>query len=188
MADSRWTPIIPQVRKLVLLACAVIAATLAVGTAGAATGAGTLSVEQGKGTVTVEIKGNVLGRLANGTVRVTDLTPRDRFYPLVLGRKLKITRPSPKTVVYKGQALRFQMLGGSTKLVIKGTGISVSAVGRGYAILDADRFYAEEIAGFYSLEGVDCRSEVALCVPLPDFPERHLIGTQRTITRGSSAR
>jgi hypothetical protein len=187
MADSRSAPIIPQVRKLVLSACAVLAAVALAGTAGAAApNTGNLSVEQGKGVVTVEIKGSVLGRLAQGTIRVTDLTPRDRFFPVVLGRKLSISRAGAKTIVYKGQSLRFRMLGGRTKLVIKGSGISVSAVGRGSVILDGERRFPDDSAGFYSLDGVDCSTDATLCTPLPDLPEYYVIGPQRTVeSRGA---
>lgn len=180
--------IIPQVRKLTLLACAATVAATLVGTAGAAAPrVGTLTVEQGKGQVTVEIKGSVLGRLANGTLRVVDQTPRDRFVPFVLGRKLTITRIGPKTTLYKGQALRFRMLGGSSKIVVKGSGISVSAVGRGSVTLDGDRRLPEDDAGVYSLDDVDCSQEPELCTPLPDEPERHLIAPKPAIG-GSSAR
>ena len=175
------------VRKLALIACAAIAAAALVGIAGAAT-PGTLDVVEGKGTVTIEIKGNILGVLANGSVRVTDLTPRDRFYPAVFGRRLNVTRIGPKTVLYKGRSLRYRLLGGSSRIVIKGTGISVSATGRGHTILDGDRNFPEDDAGVYSLEGADCVLDVTLCVPLPDLPERHLIGTPKSTTRSSQAR
>ena len=176
-------------RTILLLAAAAVAAALAVGNAGAAVPrGGTLYVEGGKGTVTVEIKGNVIGRLASGTVRVVDTTPRDRFFPYVQGRKLKITRINAKTTLYKGQALRFRMLGGSSKIVVKGTGISVSAVGRGFVTLDADRLVPEEEAGVYSLDGVDCSIEAQLCTPLPDEPERQPISAPKPVPTRNGAR
>jgi hypothetical protein len=162
-------------RKLALIPSTLAVAAALAGTAGAAAPTGTLSVEQGKGVVTLELKGNVLGRLANGTVRVTDQTPRDRFVPVVAGRKLTVTRAGPRTYVYKGVGLRFRMLGGTSKIVVKGSGISISAVGRGYVTLDAERKLPEDDAGFYSLDGADCAYEVELCVPLPDLAERHPI-------------
>lgn len=159
------------------------------GVAGAAAaGPGTLDVVEGKGTVTIEIRGNILGVLAKGSVRVTDLTPRDRFYPAVFGRRLSITRGGPTTIVYKGKSLRYRVVGGSSRLVIKGSGISVSASGRGYTILDGDRIFPDDVAGYYSLEGIDCSADVTLCIPLPDLPERHVIGTPKTATRSYQAR
>jgi len=176
-------------RTIAILVAAAGAAALAVGSAGGALPrVGTLSVEGGKGQVTVEIKGNVIGRVANGTVRIVDQTPRDRFVPYVQGRKLKITRINARTTLWKGQAIRFRMLGGSSKLVVKGTGISVSAVGRGFATLDADRLVPEEPAGAYSLDGTDCSVEVTLCTPLPDEPERHLISPPKPVPSRNAAR
>jgi hypothetical protein len=187
--DSRWAPIIPRVRKLALLACSAAVAAVFAGLAGAAAPTpGTLGIEAGKGTVTVEIKGSIIGVAANGSVRVTDLTPRDRFVPYVFGRRLSISRVGPKTILYRGKALRYRMLGGSTRVVVKGSGISLSASGRGHTILDAERRFPDEDAGYYSLEGIDCSLEVALCLPLPDVPERHLIGTQKTTTRSFQPR
>jgi hypothetical protein len=176
-------------RTLSFIAAAAVAAAVAVGSAGAgAPKVGTLSVESAKGQVILEIKGNVIGRVANGTVRITDLTPRDRFFPYVQGRKLKITRVNAKTTAYKGQSLRFRMLGGSSKIVVKGTGISMSAVGRGFATLDADRLVPEEDAGVYSLDGTDCSIDPTLCTPLPDEPERHPVAPPKPITGRSAAR
>jgi hypothetical protein len=189
MGDSRWTPIIPGVRRLALLACAATVAASLAGLAGAAAPTpGTLGVEQGKGTVTLELKGSIIGVAANGSVRVTDLTPRDRFVPYVFGRRLTITRPAPRTILYRGKALRYRMLGGTTRVVVKGSGISLSASGRGHTILDGDRKFPDEVTGYYSLEGIDCSLDVTLCIPLPDVPERHLIGTRATTTRGSQVR
>lgn len=177
-------------RTILLFVAAAVAAVSVVGAGGAATPrVGTLYVEGAKGEVVVEIKGNVIGRAATGSVRVTDLTPRDRFLPFVVGRKLKITRVNAKTTLYKGQSLRFRVLGGSSKVAVKGTGISLSAVGRGYTTLDADRLLPEDPAGVYSLDGVDCSIDPTLCTPLPDELERHPIAPPKVEpTRRSAMR
>jgi hypothetical protein len=173
-------------RTILLLVAAAIAAASVVGVSGAAPPrVGTLYVEGGKGDVVVEIKGNVIGRAANGSVRVTDLTPRDRFLPFVVGRKLKVTRVNAKTTLYKGKSLSFRVLGGSSRVTVKGTGISLSAVGRGYATLDADRLLPEDPAGVYSLDGVDCSVDPTLCTPLPDLLERHTIAPPKVETRSN---
>jgi hypothetical protein len=140
-----------------------------------------LSVEGGKGAVMLDLRGSVLGRLSFGTLRVTDQTPRDRYVALVVGRKLTQERVGPRTVVYKGQGLRFRMVGGGYKIVVRGTGISLSAVGRGVVSLDAERRIALDDAGVYSLEdGVDCGVEPHLCVALPDEPSRFVLGGEPT--------
>ena len=63
-------------RTLALISCALTAASILVGLAGAAEPTvGVLSVVQGKGVVTIDVRGYVLGRLTSGTLRVTDVTP-----------------------------------------------------------------------------------------------------------------
>ena len=165
-------------RTLILIACSVAVAATLVGVAGAAEpNVGVLSVEGGRGVVTLDVRGVVLGRLANGSLRVTDLTPRDRYAPIVAGRKLTLERLGPRTTVYRGQGLRFRMLGGGYRIVVRGAGISLSAVGRGVVALDAERRVLGEDAGVYSFaDGVDCGIEPQLCTPLPDDPERFTLG------------
>ena len=64
-----------------LISCVVVAAaSILVGLAGAAEPTvGVLSVVQGRGVVMIDVRGNVLGRLTSGTLRVTDNTPGDRY-------------------------------------------------------------------------------------------------------------
>jgi hypothetical protein len=167
-------------RKLILLACSiVIVAAFAVASAGAALDPpGSLSVHQGRGVVILELRGSVLGRLGNGTLRVTDLTPRDPFGEIVTGKNLSAEeRIGPRTVLYRGQGLRFRMLGGRYRIRVVGTGIALSAVGRGVVQLDGEA-RADETTGLYSLtEGVDCSIEPTSCTPLPDAPERFTLGS-----------
>jgi len=166
------------VRTLALISCAS-AATLAAlaGLAGAAEpSGGTLSVERGKGVVMVDVRGNILGRLTSGTLRVTDHTPGDRYAALVVGRKLVQERVGPRTVLYRGQGMRFRMLGGGYRILVRGVGIDVSAVGRGVVMLDGDPSVRGEDTGVYSLDGADCELEPHLCTPLPTEPERFVLG------------
>jgi hypothetical protein len=166
------------VRTLALISCAS-AAALAVlaGVAGAGEpNVGTLSVERGKGVVMLDLRGNVLGRLANGTLRVTDHTPGDRYEPYVVGRKVVQTRVGLRTVLYRGQSLRFRMLGGGYRVVVRGTGIDVEAVGRGVVMLDGEPRIEGDDTGVYSLDGADCGVEPQLCAPLPAEPERFILG------------
>jgi hypothetical protein len=160
-------------RKLVLVLCSLAALVFAASVAVAAEPtAGTLSVERGKGVVMVELRGSLLGRLVSGSIRVTDLTPNDRYAATVVGRRVAAERLGPRTVIYRGQGLRFRMLGGGYRVVVRGSGISVSAVGRGVVMLDAEPRFAGDDAGVYSLDGVDCSLEPALCTPLPTEPTR----------------
>jgi hypothetical protein len=159
-------------RILSLALCAFAAFVGASSIAGAAEPAvGTVSVERARGMVMVDIRGSLLGRLGSGTLRVTDHTP-GRSITMVAGRKVTSERIGPRTVLYRGQGLRFRMLGGGYRVVMRGSGISVSAVGRGAVTLDAEPRFTGDDAGVYSLDGVDCSLEPDLCTELPLFQER----------------
>jgi hypothetical protein len=175
------------VRKVAIISYAFAAAFAVLsGLAAAAAepNVGTLSVERGKGVVMLDLRGSVLGRLATGTLRVTDNTPGDRYGALVVGRKLVQERVGPRTVLYRGQGMRFRMLGGAYRILARGTGIDVSAVGRGVVMLDGDPKVPGEDTGVYSLDGADCELQPELCAPLPTEPERFVLGPT-TDERGS---
>lgn len=155
-------------RMLALLACStVLSAVLLAGAYAAEPEGGALSVDGGKGVVMLELRGSILGRLSVGSLRVTDQTPADRYAALVVGRKVTQERIGPRTVVYRGQGLRFRMLGGGYRVVVRGNGIDISAVGKGVAMLDGEPRFAGDDVGVYSLEGVDCDLEPEVCLPLP---------------------
>ena len=160
-------------RKLVVLLCsfAVLAVAASFAWAGQPT-SGTLSVERGKGTVMIDLRGSVLGRLTTGSLRVTDQTPLDRYAPLVAGKKLTSERVGPRTVIYRGQGLRFRLVGGGYRMLARGSGISVSAVGRGNVMLDGEPRWPGDDVGLYSRDGADCSSEPTSCLPVPADPER----------------
>jgi hypothetical protein len=166
-------------RTLALLACSLISAAALAGGARAVDPAnGTLSVARGKGVVVLELRGSILGRLGSGSLTVTDLTPRDRYTANVVARKMKEIRViGPRTTRYRGQGIRFRMLGGGYRVVTRGTGIALSAVGKGFVTLDGERATLLDDAGVYSLDGVDCSDDPASCTPLPDNPERYPLGT-----------
>lgn len=161
-------------RKLAVLLCS-ITALVAAAAALAQPTPGTLSVERGRGVVMIDLKGSVVGRITSGSLRVTDHTPNDRFTAVVYGRKLTQERAGPRTIVYRGAGLRFRMLGGGYRMVARGSGITVSAVGRGSVMLDGEpRFTADDL-GVYSLDGTDCSVDPLTCTPLPLEPERYLL-------------
>jgi len=160
-------------RKLAVLVCSLAVLGIAASLAWASEPtSGTLSVERGKGVVMIDLRGSVLGRLTLGSLRVTDQTPNDKYTPLVTGKKFTQERVGLRTVVYRGQGLRFRLVGGGYRMVARGTGISVSAVGRGVVMLDGEPRWPGDDVGIYSREGADCSTEPASCVPLPTDPER----------------
>jgi hypothetical protein len=160
-------------RTPALILSAMVGSFVLTAVAGAAEPtSGTLSVERGRGVVMVDLRGSVVGRLANGTLRVTDQTPNDRYAPLVVGKKVTQERVGPRTVVYRGYGLRFRMLGGGYRMVVRGSGIALSAVGRGTVMLDAEPRFTGDDTGVYSLDGTDCSIEPESCVALPTDPLR----------------
>jgi hypothetical protein len=94
-----------------------------------------------------------------------------------MGRKVTATRLGLRTVLYRGQALRFRMLGGGYKIVVRGSGASLAAVGRGAVVLDGDPRAPGENVGVYSLDdGVDCGVTPETCQAMPTEPERFVLG------------
>jgi hypothetical protein len=164
-------------RKLVVVLCSILALVASSTAAPGEPTAGTLSVERGKGVVMIDLRGSVLGKLTSGSLRVTDTTPNDRYAALVVGRKLTPERVGPRTVVYRGQGLRFRMLGGGYRMVARGSGITVSAVGRGVVMLDGDPRFPGDDIGVFSFEGVDCSAEALSCTTLPTEPTRFPLET-----------
>jgi hypothetical protein len=164
--------------RLLSLFLALLGTVAVVGVARAAEPtSGTLSVENGRGVVVLELRGSMLGRLGTGVLRVTDLTPHDRYVATVVGRKLTQQRLGPRTIVYRGQGLRFRMLGGSYRILVRGNGISLSGVGWGWVSLDAQPRFLGDDVGVYSIDGVDCSTEPLSCESLPDDPLRIKLGT-----------
>jgi hypothetical protein len=173
-------------RKLVVLLCAFTALVAATVAWAAEPTAGTLSVERGRGAVMIDLKGSVVGRVTSGTLRVTDHTPNDKYAAVVFGRKLTQERLGPRTVLYRGQGLRFRVLGGGYRIVARGSGITVSAVGRGTVMLDGEPRYEADDLGVYSLDGTDCSVEPLSCTPLPIEPERFLLEPPTPEAKGAS--
>ncbi|MBA2296560.1 MAG: hypothetical protein H0W14_00805 [Actinobacteria bacterium] len=157
---------------LVLLAVVVPFA----GSAGTRTGEGTLSVDSGRGKVTVQAKGAILGRIANGSVVVYDLTPNDAFEPYVSGDEY-VKLVGETGIQYGGRNLRFRLIGGSYRVVVKGAGIDLSVVANGVAILEGDTA-APGGPGVYSIDGTDCRTNAGTaCKPLPDRAKMVKLGS-----------
>ncbi len=151
--------------------------SLAVAAGAADPPTGVLSVDQGRGVVTLDVRGVVLGRLGTGSAA----RHRPHAARSVHGDRAREV-PSrsavgPRTVVYRGQGLRFRMVGGRYRIVIRGTGIAVSANARGIVILDGepqDRRTSSRAST--RSPATDCSLEPTLCTALPDEPQRFQLG------------
>jgi hypothetical protein len=119
---------------LVTLAAAVLAVPAAL--AGDTPGDGTLSVKRGRGLVTINFKGTVIGRL-NGKITVVDYNQLDNNEPRLIG--CKVNHPLFSKVYWcRGRNISFRVLDGRFKVGLNGvgTGIFLSAVGRGSVVVD----------------------------------------------------
>ena len=123
-------------RRLLTL-CALVALALSTGIAVATAenaADGTLSVKNATGLVLVNANGVTIGHADKARITITDADSTDGRV-IVLGWKTKVAIAPTKTA-YIGEDLRFKLLGGDNIIFIRGSGISLSAVGEGKVTLD----------------------------------------------------
>jgi hypothetical protein len=96
---------------------------------------GTLSVQRARGKITVAFKGTTVGRLANGKVRIRDQNLLDGQAPQYRHCK-SLKRLNAHTMVCTGKKLSFRALNGRYTVFVQGSGIFMSAVGRGTVTVD----------------------------------------------------
>ena len=89
--------------------------------------------------------------MGNGKLTLTDNDPYDEQAPVVRGRVRARLQLNDAVTVYKGQNIRYRMVEGSYRLRFDGTGIELSAVGRGWVTFDGDDRFEND--GMYSLNG-----------------------------------
>jgi hypothetical protein len=117
-------------RFLLFLGLLAVLTVPAVVTAAASTD-GTLSVKRGRATIAIRLaRGTVIGRLAVGQVKIKDVSPYDGPAPDVHHCR-RLRYPTPNTTLCIGRKLTFRALDGRFVVNVKGTGIFLSAVGRG---------------------------------------------------------
>src|SRR3954452_18752180 len=142
----------------------IVVASLAASASLGATGAplrraggsdGTLSLRDGRGSFALlTMTGSVLGRIDKGTLTITD-PDRSSGDPIVRGYQWIKSR-SANTIQYGGKKpIRFRILGGRFDLRMDGaTGVELSVVGQGRAMLDGAGFDELGLSdGEYSLNG-----------------------------------
>jgi len=133
--------------------------------------AGALSVEGAMGVVKVTARGGLLGRIESGSIQLVDLTPNDRWFPVVngLGRGIVVTM--------KGENISFRLLGGQYRLVLRGKGISIAARGQGSAVLDGEPDEVGDTGIWAVGADADCRRTPDSCSRVPEQPRRVLFGS-----------
>jgi hypothetical protein len=90
---------------------------------------GTLSVKRGRATINIKLRGTVIGRMASGTIRIRDLGPYDDSIPQI--RHCRLRYPNSTTIACTGKKIVFRAVDGRFVVRLKGSGIFLSAVGRG---------------------------------------------------------
>ena len=125
---------------------------------------GTLSVKDARGIVTVQGRGGVIGTLAKGSVTITDPIDGDGTGPIITGDDFPPVERSETTTTWRGNKVRFRIIGGWFKIVIRGRGINASFVGKGNVILNGA---GTEDDGTYAVNGSDYGLIPAFPLPFP---------------------
>ena len=137
-----------------LLTFAMLAA-LALPAASAARGQGandgTVSVRDARGTITISGRGGVIGSFARGSVTIADPIEGDGTGPVVTGDDWSRDRDAT-TTTWGGTKVRFRIIGGSFRIVVRGRGINLSLVGTGKVTLSGAGTADD---GSYSVNGGD---------------------------------
>jgi hypothetical protein len=119
---------------------------------------GTLSVKDGHGVIIISGRGGVIGSFAKGNVTITDPIDGDGTGPIVNGDEWSKDR-SDTTTTWGGSRVRFRMIGGAFRIVVRGRGINLSYVGKATVTLNGA---GSDDDGTYSVNGGDYS-------PIPDF-------------------
>jgi hypothetical protein len=97
---------------------------------------GTLSVRDGRGIITISGRGGVIGSFAHGSVRISDPVEGDGTGPIVTGDDFPPVEKNETTTTWRGTKVRFRIIGGFFRIVVRGRGINLSLVGTGKVTLD----------------------------------------------------
>ncbi|MDP9303773.1 MAG: hypothetical protein M3O92_04620 [Actinomycetota bacterium] len=97
---------------------------------------GTLSVQDARGTITISARGGVIGSFARGSVTISDPIDGDGTGPIVSGDDFPPIERNDTTTTWRGTKVRFRIIGGSFRIVVKGRGINLSLVGKGNVTVD----------------------------------------------------
>jgi hypothetical protein len=125
-------------RRLVLLTVLVLGLAVPAAAFGLVYGVddGTLSVRNGNGRVSLNFNGSVVARISHGWIRVTDPVLTDGAGFDFWGCDNTRVDRSDTTAVCSGNNIRFRAVGGKYQVYVKGSGMYLSAVGHGTAVLD----------------------------------------------------
>jgi hypothetical protein len=113
---------------------------------------GTLAVQDGNGKVVISGRGGVIGSFAKGSVTISDPVDGDGTGPIVTGDDFPPIERSDTMTTWRGKGVRFRMIGGTFRIVVKGRGINLSFVGKGNVTVAGAGTFDD---GTYSVNGGD---------------------------------
>jgi hypothetical protein len=123
---------------------------------------GTLSVKDARGVVTIQGRGGVIGSFNKGSVTINDPVDGDGTGPIVTGDDLPPIERSETMTTWRGTKVRFRIIGGRFKVVVRGRGINLSFVGRGNVILNGQ---GTDDDGSYATNGSEYNLIPAFALP-----------------------
>ena len=123
--------------RRLLTFCALVSLAVPAAIQAAEMADGTLAIKNATGWVIVEADAVIIGHADKARMTITD-DDRSDGRVIVLGYKEKKVLAPGKTLYTgdTGDGIRFKLLGGDNTLFIRGSGISLSAVGEGRVTLD----------------------------------------------------
>jgi hypothetical protein len=150
-------------RRLLTFAVLGLALALPAGAAARLRGPtdGTLSVKDARGVVTIQGRGGVIGSFNKGSVLINDPVDGDGTGPIVTGDEWSNEKTDTATV-WGGTRVRFRIIGGSFRVVVRGRGINLSFVGKGNVILNGA---GTDDDGSYAVNGDDYNLIPAFALP-----------------------
>jgi hypothetical protein len=150
-------------RRLLTFAMLALALALPAGAAARPSGTtdGTLSVRDARGIITIQGRGGVIGSFAKGSVTINDPIDGDGTGPIVTGDEWSKDKSETATV-WGGTRVRFRIIGGTFKIVVRGRGINLSFVGKGGVILNGA---GTDDDGSYAFNGGDYNLIPAFALP-----------------------
>src|SRR3954465_12415751 len=150
-------------RRLLTFAVLALALALPAGAAPRPSGPtdGTLSVRDARGIVTIQGRGGGIGSFAKGSVTINDPIDGAGTGPIVTGDDWSKDKSDTATV-WGGTKVRFRIIGGTFKVVVRGRGINLSYVGKGSVILNGA---GTDDDGTYAVNGGDYNLIPAFALP-----------------------
>jgi hypothetical protein len=125
---------------------------------------GTLSVRDARGSIMISVRGGVIGSFARGSVTISDPIDGDGTGPIITGDDFPPIERNDTTTTWRGTKVRFRIIGGSFRIVVRARGINLSLVGKGNVTLDGAGTVDD---GSYSVNGGEYLSMPGFSFPFP---------------------